>query len=269
MGAIDFFEMSDFKPLLDGIQSIVDIPDEEINEESVDIIVGMIKGAFSESSRENSISSIVRMFEKENANKNEIINAAAEFKERLNSIEEEINPGTKEKQYIVSNIFSLLTDVVDDAASRYAGGGKYDVVVKFQLTNPNAHLPTYAHEDDAGADVYATETVTLAPYSFGNMIETGLKADIPSGWLISLRPRSGLSAKTTLRLSNCVATIDAGYKGEIKVLLDNLGDEPVTINAGDRIAQMLIERSYRFKPVQTEDVGTSERGQGGFGSSGK
>ena len=102
------------------------------------------------------------------------------------------------------------------------------------------------------------------------MVSTGLKLNIPEGWAIAIRPRSGMSKKTPLRISNCVPTIDTGFRGEIRILFDNFSDEPVSIKAGDRIAQMILERNYRGIFTQVDSVeDDTDRGEGGFGSSGK
>ena len=102
------------------------------------------------------------------------------------------------------------------------------------------------------------------------MVSTGLKLNIPEGWAIAIRPRSGMSKKTPLRISNCVGTVDTNYRGLVCVLFDNFSDEPVSIKAGDRIAQMILERNYRGIFTQVDSVeDDTDRGDKGFGSSGK
>ena len=143
------------------------------------------------------------------------------------------------------------------------------VNIGVELIHENAKIPTYMHEGDQGADIYAVEDTTILPHTYGNVIPTGLKVIIPHDWCLSIRPRSGLSKNTTLRISNSPATIDQQYRGEIKVLFDNIGDEPVKINSGERIAQMILERNYQAKYHKVDSVEPdTERGEGGFGSSG-
>jgi dUTP pyrophosphatase len=143
------------------------------------------------------------------------------------------------------------------------------VNVGVEITHPNAKIPTYAHDGDQGADIYAVEDITLEPHTYGNMIPTGLKLLIPHDWAVSIRPRSGLSKHTTLRISNAPATIDTQYRGKIMILMDNVGDKPYTIKAGERIAQMILERNYRATFCQVDSVEpNTDRGEGGFGSSG-
>ena len=92
---------------------------------------------------------------------------------------------------------------------------------------------------------------------------------IPHGWAISIRPRSGMSRTTPLRISNSPATIDQQYRGEVKILFDNFSDKPVEIKAGDRIAQFIIEKNYRGDYIEVDTVEPdTDRGEGGFGSSG-
>ena len=138
-----------------------------------------------------------------------------------------------------------------------------------ELCREKAKLPLRAHETDQGADIFAAEDIDLPAHSFGNMVPTGLKFIIPSGWAVAIRPRSGMSRKTPLRISNSPATIDETYRGEVMVLFDNFGDEPFHISAGDRIAQFILEKNYRADFIQIDNVPSdTERGTGGFGSSG-
>ena len=141
--------------------------------------------------------------------------------------------------------------------------------IAVELCHPNAKLPTYAHDTDWGADVYAVEDMTIQPGSYGVMVPTGLRVAIPHGWMISFRPRSGMSHKTPLRLSNSPGTIDETNRGELKVLFDNISKIPVEIKAGERIAQMGLEKNYKAHYHVVDNVErNTDRGEGGFGSSG-
>lgn len=164
-------------------------------------------------------------------------------------------------------LYSLLENYFNTFLLRMASRDTVNMAV--ELTGINAKIPTYAHPGDQGADIYAAETVEMPPYTYGKAISTGIKMMIPEGWVVSIRPRSGLSKNTTLRISNSPATIDQQYRGEIKVLMDNIGPSPITINAGDRIAQMVLERNYQMNFHQVDSISeATERGSGGFGSSG-
>jgi dUTP pyrophosphatase len=116
-------------------------------------------------------------------------------------------------------------------------------------------------------DLRAVENVTLAP-GIPALAPTGLKIEIPPGFEAQLRPRSGLALKHAITMPNAPGTIDPGYRGELRVILLNLGREPYTVQAGDRIAQMVISR-YEAVEWDEGDLSASARGEGGFGSSGK
>ena len=138
------------------------------------------------------------------------------------------------------------------------------------MIHPSARTPTYAHDTDAGADIYAPETVVVPANARGFKVGTGFKMALMPSWEMQLRPRSGMSMKTPLRISNCVGTVDAGYRDEVGVLFDNISNEPYTINEGDRIAQFVLSPVYHFKGIPTESVATiGENRGGGWGSSGK
>jgi dUTP pyrophosphatase len=121
---------------------------------------------------------------------------------------------------------------------------------------------------DVRAAVPEDAPVTLAPGSRA-MIETGLSVAIPEGYEIQVRPRSGLAAKHGLTCLNTPGTIDSDYRGEIKVILINLGGEPFVIKRGERIAQLVLAPVTRLAWSQVEELGATERGAGGFGSTGR
>src|SRR5579872_5189993 len=135
--------------------------------------------------------------------------------------------------------------------------------------NNDLGLPAYATERAAGLDLKAslTEPVILKPGERG-VIPTGLKMAIPEGFEGCVRPRSGLAMKQGLTLTNAPGTIDSDYRGEVKVLVINLGQEPVTLKRGDRIAQLLISPVAHARVVQVERVDETVRGAGGFGHTG-
>ncbi|MBI1787296.1 MAG: dUTP diphosphatase [Acidobacteria bacterium] len=141
--------------------------------------------------------------------------------------------------------------------------------IRIRKVHPEAELPAYAHgpDEDAGMDLRALEEVTLHP-GIAHGVATGLAIELPPGFEAQLRPRSGLALKHAITVPNSPATIDPGYRGEIKVILLNLGREPYTVHCGDRIAQMVIARYERIEWVEGE-LTDSTRGAGGFGSSGR
>ena len=134
-------------------------------------------------------------------------------------------------------------------------------------TNP---LPNYATNASAGVDLRANlaEPVTLKPLE-RRLIPTGLKIALPVGYEAQIRPRSGLALKSGITVLNTPGTIDADYRGEIGVIMINLSAEPFTINHGDRICQMVIARHEQAEWTLVESLDETERGEGGFGHSGK
>ena len=140
------------------------------------------------------------------------------------------------------------------------------ITVQIEKLNPNAIIPTYAHPTDAGADVSAVEE-TIVPAGETVLVHTGLKLAIPKGYEVQVRPRSGLSLKTGLRIANSVGTLDSSYRGEVGIIITNTDSESYTIAAGDKIAQLLIAPTPMMDFVETTISDTTDRGEGGFGSS--
>ena len=143
--------------------------------------------------------------------------------------------------------------------------------MKVKIVNKSRHaLPEYQTPLSAGLDIRANldESVTLRPLERA-MIPTGLFVELPEGYEMQIRPRSGLAAKHGITVLNSPGTIDADYRGEIKVILVNLSNEPFTIESGERIAQMIVARYEQIEWQPVEELGATERGAGGFGSTGR
>jgi len=141
------------------------------------------------------------------------------------------------------------------------------VRITVKRLDPQMPLPRYAHEGDAGLDLASAARVTLEPGDRA-AVPTGLAVAIPVGWVGLVHPRSGLARRQGLTVANAPGTIDAGYRGEVQVLLINLGNEPVALQRGDRIAQLLLQRVGRAEIAEVEDLDDTVRGDGGFGSTG-
>ena len=153
----------------------------------------------------------------------------------------------------------------------YLRGIIQNTEMKIKIVNRSAYpAPAYATEMSAGMDLKADiqEAVTLEPLKRA-MIPTGLSIALPKGFEAQVRPRSGLAAKHGITVLNSPGTVDADYRGEIKVILVNLSDTPFTINPGERIAQMVIARHEQAEWEEVEVLDETGRGEGGFGSTGR
>jgi dUTP pyrophosphatase len=142
--------------------------------------------------------------------------------------------------------------------------------MKINIINQSGfELPAYQTESSAGMDLRAatTETITLKSLE-RYLFPTGLYIELPTGYEAQIRPRSGLALKRGVTVLNSPGTIDADYRGEIKVVLVNLSSEPVQIEAGERIAQMVIAKHERAEWQEVEMLSSTERGTGGYGSTG-
>ena len=142
--------------------------------------------------------------------------------------------------------------------------------MQIEIINNSRHpLPEYATALSAGMDLRANleQAVTLPPLGRA-LIPTGLRIALPPGFEAQVRPRSGLAIKKGITLLNSPGTIDADYRGEIGVILANISQEPFTVNDGDRIAQLVVARHERVEWNTTEQLDTTQRGEGGFGHTG-
>lgn len=147
-----------------------------------------------------------------------------------------------------------------------------DIVIKFKRLSEESNkipIPSYATEGSAGMDIRAAiaETVVLEPMKI-KMISTNLSMEIPFGYEVQVRPRSGLAVKYGIGILNSPGTIDSDYRGEIKIILINFGSEKFTIKPGDRIAQLVVSKVYKVKLVEVKELNQSNRGEGGFGHTG-
>jgi len=138
------------------------------------------------------------------------------------------------------------------------------------LNKSTFELPQYATTHSAGMDLKANipESITIEPLK-RVLVPTGLHIELPEGYEAQIRPRSGLAVKHGIGLVNSPGTIDTDYRGEIKIILVNLSDQPFVLIPGERIAQMVVAKFERVDWVIADKLGESERGEGGFGSTGK
>lgn len=186
------------------------------------------------------------------------------------------------KQFVAINV-NTITDVLNDS-------GKI-ILIPTELENNEIKIPTYANKSDSGADIYAAEDIVIHPGET-KIISTGIRVALPKGYEIQVRPKSGISSKSKLRIANTPGTIDSSYRGTIGIIVDNI-DSPIkditydfdengkpiitsilhgsdiTIYKGQKIAQLVVAEVISGKFIQTEEINKkTDRGEGGFGSTG-
>jgi len=257
----------DLKILTDFIEQIMALDDSKLNEQTVEMITGSINGAFTPALKNSAIEGTIKEFEEQGLTRTAAQGTLNTFRDELNSLIEDLKP-SKYKKQILENIFGLFISIIEEAVMQYHN---YAIDLPIYL-DEGAQMPTYAHESDACADVYAFEDQVIPAHSLSNKIRTGLHFAIPEGWEIGLLPRSSIGSKTGLRLSNSRAVIDQQFRDEMMIIYDNNSDSDYTIKAGDRIAQMFVQPTYRFKGIQVSkadfDAIEGNRG-GGIGSTGR
>ena len=141
------------------------------------------------------------------------------------------------------------------------------MTLRFKKIHPDAVLPSYAHPSDAGMDVRSVADLTIAPGKRA-LVPTGLVMLLPPLYEAQVRPRSGLALKSGITVLNTPGTIDSGYRGEVGVILMNLGDSEFQVKKGDKIAQIVIAPVTQPEIVETDSIDETDRGAGGFGSTG-
>lgn len=254
----------EFSSFIEAINSIKELKEEELTDEIVERSKEEIDNIFNDAVISQTINSIIQNLERQNLTRQETFDAVNSLKNVINELVygEDIVTGNKKAilDLTVNKIHEIFNNVID----RYHN---YSIELPMTL-DEDAQVPSYAHDSDAAADMYATEDIMIPAHFHGVPVGTGVHIQLPEGWVAMLFPRSSIGAKTPLRLSNSVGIIDSGYRGEIRALYDNIGDEPYQIHKGDRIAQLMVMPSYRFKAQVVDTLENSDRGEGGFGSTG-
>ena len=139
--------------------------------------------------------------------------------------------------------------------------------IKIQKINPEAIIPHYIHKGDAGLDLYSIEDVIVAAGE-RKLVGTGFKVEIPMGYEMQVRPKSGLAANYGITVLNTPGTIDCGYRGEVKVIIFNSSKENYQVKRGEKIAQAVIAKVEEAEIEEVEELSETTRGDGGFGSTG-
>lgn len=259
--------MNELQNLIDAIKQFTDVDDETFTDDMLKSVLDNIEQQYSPEVINQSVNQIIQNCEDQGLTKVEAtaaINALAETMKEMIYGEVQL---VGNKKILVDRIMDKTLSIFEAAINKYHS---YAIELPMTVdTGAGAKVPTYAHGTDAAADIYAMEDITLQGNTKGNMIRTGIRIQLPESWLAMILPRSSMGAKTPLRLSNSVGLIDSGYRGELGVLYDNTSDEPYEIKAGDRIAQLLVMPSYRFQAKVVDILADSDRGETGFGDSGK
>jgi len=165
-------------------------------------------------------------------------------------------------------VSSNLRSLVSILYSRLDQTKDHKMEIRFTRITPEAKVPTRGSSKAAGLDLYASESASIEP-GHTSVVSTGLLVAIPDGHEGQVRPRSGLAAKFGVTVLNAPGTIDSDYRGELKVILINHGQQPFLVSPGDRIAQLLLAPVTKAVPVLVDVLDSTDRGEGGFGSTGR
>lgn len=266
----DMMQMADdlansqaIQPLTNLVSQIMALPD-DLDDTGFNVIRGAMQGALDQIDMDAVVNGSIEEFEADGYTKAKLASTIKtlkqSFAEVLNSVE-----ASENKRKILDVVFNKFYEILDNVAERFH---TYDIELPIML-DEDAQMPTYAHESDAAADLYALKDITIPAHTYGNKVPTGVHLQLPEGWQARIAPRSSTGTKTTLRMSNSFGIIDTGYTGDVTCTYDNTSDSDYTIKAGDRIAQMWVEPIYRFKPIQVDNLQETDRNSEGFGSTGK
>lgn len=264
MNTIELFENNkDLTPIVELVEEILKLNDEDLTDETIEIYIKTVTNVINESMQQVQITNLIKSFTDQSLT----VESAKDLIElikttTLNYIKEK-KPSVKKEQ-LLNELMNFFFSIFDRALDQYEG---YSFTLPIKL-NENAKMPSYAHSTDAAADLYAAETITLPAHSISNMVKTNIQIELPKGQMAMIVPRSSIGMKTGLRLSNSMGVIDSDYRGLVGIIYDNISDSDYTINAGDRIAQMMFSPVNRVKFKAVEEVNETNRNEGGFGSTG-
>ena len=262
-------KLNDFESSFDVLRDVL-AEDEETFVKIQPILYENLAAALNGAEMKDEVEKVLREYDMTGATLDEITSdmemAKSTLYDKIVELKEQ-HTDSENKMEFLDMVYSMFETFFNVVVLHYSNRNGANVGIELLLET--SKMPTYAHPGDQGADIYAPCDITVPANVRGFMVPTGLKMAIPHGWAVSIRPRSGMSKNTPLRISNSPATIDQQYRGEVKILFDNLSEEDYLIKAGDRIAQFILEKNYQaiFNQVDSVEPDT-ERGEGGFGSSG-
>ena len=239
-------------------KTIQDLPDE-----SIELILPQIEDEFKKMIDEQDLVNKTKTeFLQEGYTIADIKSIKQSYDDIANDYFKLVSPTSPKGRYIsalVGVYKGILDKIVKEGFSR-------TVNIKVVKDTEDAILPTYAHFGDAGADLYANEEVDIQPNEV-KIISTGLRVEIPDGYEMQVRPRSGMTTKTPV--IGQFGTVDSGYRGPLGVMLYNHGDIPYKVQKGDRIAQAVVAPTYHGNFLISESLSETERNKNGFGSTGQ
>lgn len=256
--------MNELEELMRSIKEFVNL---DADDEVMQLAKDQVQQQFTPEIINQSINQIIHNLENQGATKEEAKRSIDALVEVLDNMVYGDNQFTGSKKEYIDFVMNKMKDIFNTALEKYHS---YSIVLPMTVnTLAGAKVPTYAHDTDAAADLYAQYDQNIPAHTYGNMVKTGVKIQLPEGWLAMILPRSSMGTKTPLRLSNSVGLIDSGYRGELGIIYDNTSDNDYEIKAGDRVAQLLVMPSYRFQAKVVDSLEDSDRGETGFGDSGK
>ena len=256
--------MNELEELMKTIKELVNL---DADDEVMQLAMNQVQQQFSPEIINQSVNQIIHNLENQGATKEEAKRSIDALVEVLDNMVYGNDQFTGSKKEYIDFVMNKMKDIFNTALEKYHS---YSIVLPMTVnTLAGAKVPTYAHDTDAAADLYAQYDQNIPAHTYGNMVKTGVKIQLPEGWLAMILPRSSTGLKTPLRLSNSVGLIDSGYRGELGIIYDNTSDNDYEIKAGDRVAQLLVMPSYRFQAKVVDSLEDSDRGETGFGDSGK
>lgn len=233
---------------------------QELPDESIELILPQIESEFQKLVDEQDL---INKTKTEYLQEGYTLADIKRLKESYDSIANDyfklVSPTSPKGRYIGA-LVGVYKDILDKIAEE---GFSRTVNIKVIKDTEDAILPTYAHFGDAGADLYANEEIDIQPNEV-KIISTGLRVEIPDGYEMQIRPRSGMTTKTPI--IGQFGTIDSGYRGPLGVMLYNHGETSYRVQKGDRIAQAIIAPTYHGNFLIVNSLSETERGEGGFGS---
>jgi dUTP pyrophosphatase len=247
------------------IEQVMSLPEDENLDSSLEAYENLFNAL---ENNQELINDLKRQYRMMDADIDHIAAEKEDFLHSVNTFLAEDERLTLKKKELLTKFLIVVSKIFDKVTIDL---NRETVNIAYEICKPNAKEPTYAHEYDAGFDFYLPEDFTIKAHEYGKIAPTGIKMSIPSGYELQIRPRSGNSVKTTLRISNAPGTIDSGYCEEIGIICDNIGDKDLTFKKGDRLAQGVLNVVPKGVFLKVEDITkiAGSNRNGGFGSTGK